>query len=138
MPNANAFEAFAERNMTAAAKARVRRDDKRERTERLIIWKAEWQKEREAFLASPHGVAARDLIEFMKTMGSNQAADLVALIKAQAWAQADADTRFMVLRLVGDAIMALRRKQGLPEIDDPLPWGDAPPSAFIIIRELLQ
>ena len=42
------------------------------------------------------------------------------------------------MRLVGDAVTALRERHGLDPFDDALPPGDEPPNAFLTIREALR
>jgi len=61
---------------------------------------------------------------------------LVRFMRTGDWQRAAADTRFEVLSLVNEAITRLRKRNGLVEIDDPLP--DQPSTAFIIIRELFR
>jgi hypothetical protein len=73
-----------------------------------------------SLLAGPYGADARALLGFLKNMTLTSAAELVDTID-RPWREADADTRFEVLSLIDDAIVALRERNGLPPLDDPLP-----------------
>jgi hypothetical protein len=146
----NAFLDVAERQISAPVKARRRAVEKRtarkdamekaldERDTQLRAWCA-WRRERvDALLSGPHGHAARALSEFLSGMTLASANELIAVVQAGPWREADADTRFEVLSLVDAAIIRLREKSKLPPFDDALPFSDEKLTAFQIIREMLR
>ena len=64
------------------------------------------------------------------------ARELVNAMAAEDWSVVDADTRSVLLHEINVAIAALREKQGLPFVDDPLPG--SPASAFQIIKAMFM
>jgi hypothetical protein len=148
MPDADAFLDLAERQIAAPRKARMRAAEARaarkaaadealaERGEMFRRWKR-WRKERvAAVLNGPHSDAARELVGFLESMTLADEAALLAFVKQGPWREADSDTRFEILALVDTAIVRLRERDELVPIDDPLP--DAPPGAFLLLREWLR
>jgi hypothetical protein len=142
---ANAFLDLGDKQIAAPRKARMRAAEKRAtkkdkaeiECEDLRRAYVQWRKERrEALFAGPHGVAARELNRFLRSMTLDRADALVKFVRAGNWQRADADTRFEVLSLINDAITGLRERHKLPPFDDALP--DEPGPAFIIIRELFR
>jgi len=143
----NAFTDLAERQIATPCKARMRAIERRaahktaaekalaKRDKLLRLWKHHNRVELDAALAGPHGQAINRLIEFLDAMTLKHAAALVELVRGEDWHSTDAETRFLVLRLVNQAITHLREKNGLSPFDDGFP-GD-PPNVFIIIRGLL-
>jgi hypothetical protein len=142
----NAFLEFAERQTPAPVKAQWRAAEKRqakaaekalaERDSLFSYWKL-WRRERlEALLASPHGAAARKLVDFLQTLTLADEMRLVEHVRTNGWADADPGTRLEVLSLIGSSLIALRERNSLLPFDDPLP--EDPDSAFLILRELLQ
>jgi hypothetical protein len=134
----NVFEGLAERQISAPRKARARAAEKRqqalrERDWQIIAWRRWRKKGVEILLAGPYGETARGLIEFLGAMRLDAGPELIKRVGP--WVDADADTRFLVLSLIGGAIAALRERSGLAPFDDALPG--EPPTAFEIVRELL-
>jgi hypothetical protein len=142
----NAFLDLAERQILAPVKARRRAAEKRaatrgekalaERDAQFRHWQHEHRAELDAALAGRHGGALAALVAFLDAMTMESANALVEHVRADGWTSTDASTRFLVLRLVGEAIMRLRERNGLPPFDDPL--FDQPPNVFLILRELLR
>jgi hypothetical protein len=133
----NAFLELADRQISSPRKARMRAAEKREdkAQERLALLYEKRRKEQVAkLLAGPHGEAARALIAFLDAMTLNHGKELISVMEP--WRSADANTRFEVLSLADSAIMKLREQRNWPVFDDPLP--SAPPSVFLIIREMLK
>jgi hypothetical protein len=64
------------------------------------------------------------------------ARELVTAVAAEDWSVVDADTRLVVLHQINVAIAALREKQGLEPIDDPLPG--QPDNAYRIIKAMFM
>jgi hypothetical protein len=101
----------------------------------LRAWR-KWHRERlDEVLAGPHAVIATQVVEFLKTMSPGSAGALLELMRGQAWAAVDADTKFELLHTINDAITRLRERSGLAPIDDALP--DQRESAFLLIKETL-
>jgi hypothetical protein len=143
---AQAFLALSERQIAAPVQARRRAAEKRaarkfnadrdqeleDRTRQLKRWQV-WRQERlDRALAGRHGKALAKLIARLRTDISD--ADLIE--QAQSWRHADVGTRFLVLHLIDQAIIRRRERDGLPPFDDTLPG--KPPSAFLIIRNMLE
>jgi hypothetical protein len=142
----NAFLEFAERQTPAPVKAKWRAAEKRqakaaekalaERDSLFSYWKL-WRRERlGALLASPHGAAARKLVDFLQTLTLADEMRLVEHVRTNSWADTDANVRFDVLWLIDSKLIALRERVKLPPFADPLPG--EPDSTFLILRELLQ
>src|SRR5262249_31490029 len=134
----NAFLDLAETQIPAPVKARRRAAEKRaatreekalaERDAQFWHWQREHRAELDAALAGPHGGALAQLVAFLDAMTLESDRTLIEQVRPDDWRTADGDIRFLVLRLVGEAIMRLRERNGLPPFDDPLL--DQPPSAF--------
>jgi hypothetical protein len=140
--DAQAFEAIAERQISAPRKARAHAAEKRraekalaERHQQFRHWKCWHAERRDALLAGPYGEPARSVLALLKTLTLDAAPDLIAHIRCGPWADAHPDARFCVLALADAAIVRLRERHGLPPFDDPLLG--APPNAFPILRGLL-
>jgi hypothetical protein len=142
----NAFLDLAERQIPASVKARRRAAESRrtraqekalaERDAMFHSWKRERRAQLDAALAGPRGHALKRLVAFLNVMTLESVGALIDRVRADDWPTADADTRFLVLHLVGVTIMHLRERAGLPSFDDPL--FDQPPNAFLRLREILQ
>jgi len=106
----NAFLDYAEKNTSAAVKARQRAVETRrtkaaekaaekalaERDDLFRLWKR-WRRERlDELLAGPHGAAARELVAFLRAMTLDDGTRLVEFIRTAGWAPADADTKFEI------------------------------------------
>jgi hypothetical protein len=138
----NPWAEFADRQIASPRKARLRAAERlaAAREERAVLQRAwrTWRQERlTELLDGPHGMAAQALCKVLDDLKLDDGT-LIAAVEAGPWRDADADTRFEILRLVDHAIIALRERNGLPPFDDPLPFGDGPPMAFQVIREHLR
>lgn len=115
------------------------KEEKAQREKHTLLrgWR-KWRREREEIvLAGPHGKDVRGLIAFCDTMTLSSADALVRLVRDAAWLRsADADTRFEVLSMISARISKLLTVNGLDPLDDPI--DDAPPNAFLQIREILR
>jgi hypothetical protein len=142
----NAFLDLAERQVLAPVKARRRATETRraraqaktlaERDAQFRRWKHEHREGLDAALAGPHGGALARLVAFLDAMTMESANALVECVRADGWHSADTSTRFLVLHLIGAAIVQLREQSGLPPFDDPL--FDQPPNVFLALREMLR
>jgi hypothetical protein len=150
MSAADAFLELSERQIAAPRKARMRAVEKRAasktaaekaldaRNTQARAWYA-WRRERrDALLSGPHGQAATELREFLSGMTLASGAELITLVRRGPWRNADDNTRFTVLALIDDEIIKLRERSNLAPFDDSLPFGDAPPTAFHVLREVLR
>ena len=128
-----------QRTKMRAAKTRAERKRQKKQeddTKLLGIWK-EWHLKRKAeLLAGTWSEAARELVEFLERMTIADAPALIALVERGPWREADANTKFLVLGLIGHNIIYLRERAGLPPFDDPS--DDEETNAFIIIRRMLN
>jgi hypothetical protein len=111
------------------------KDKKLADNERLLRWWKKFHREQlEEALAGVHHDVLERMMAQLKDLKS--ARELVNAITAEDWSTVDADTRLIVLHELNVAIAALREKQGLSPIDDPLPG--EPDNAFRIIKNLFQ
>lgn len=93
---------------------------------------------RENLLAGPHGREVGALIQLLDSLSASSAPALVQYIAGAIWLKnADEDTRYGVLSLVGTAIARHRVRNGLSPFDDSISFLDEPPTAFEIIRKEL-
>ena len=83
-----------------------------------------------------YGDEIAELDEILNRLTVSTIADLVDYISISRFIDADADTRHGVLSMIGAAIAHVHEEVGRPPFDDGLP--DETPSAFVLIRELLQ
>jgi hypothetical protein len=144
----NKWEEAGDRLMVAPRKARMRAAETRaekkrqkELAERDYLFRdwQEWHKKRKGeLLAGAWCEAAQELSNFLETMTVEDAPALVALVERGPWREADHDTRFLVLELISHSIIYLREKVGLAPFDDPLPFSDDEPNAFLVIRGMLR
>jgi len=102
----------------------------------LRAWKKFHRGERAEVLAGPHGALLNELFRMFANLKHVQPAQLVGYTRAINWLEIDYPTRLTVIHEANAAITKLREKQGREPIDDPLP--EQPPSAFLILRELLR
>lgn len=143
----NPFEAHAEAStprpvkvrQQAAKKAAVTRESKREEEEERILlslFLAGQREERDALLNGPHGGSVKALLAFARNMTLQSAPELVERVRAATWLQGlSVDDKFIVLRLLNNGIVNLRKRSGLPEFHDALP--DREPKAFHKIKTIL-
>jgi hypothetical protein len=144
----NAFLELAEQQITAPVKARHRAAERRaetridkeavDRSRLLRAWLQLQQRQIDDALVGPHGAQIAALLAFLKELSLDRGDELVKFVRAGGWQSADADTRYLVLRLASSAIVKLREKAGLPPFDDALPFGNEPPTVFQIIRGMLR
>ncbi len=91
----------------------------------------------EQVLDCSEGPRVRALVAWVKTLGPDDADELVEVVAGEDWLlEASQQVRFAALQLIDEQICRIRREAGLAEFDDPLP--DEPESAFQIIRRLLN
>ncbi len=91
----------------------------------------------EHVLDCPEGPRVRALVAWVKTLGPDDADELVEVVAGEDWLlAASQQVRFATLQLIDEQIFRIRREAGLREFDDPLP--DEPENAFQIIRRLLN
>jgi hypothetical protein len=143
---ANLFLSIADQQISAPVKARQRTADRRAQAridkdeadrERLMkAWCAVQQRQIDDALVGPYGSQITALLAFLKELSLEREAELVGFVQADSWHCANADIRFLVMRLVGSRLATLREDAGLAPFDDPLPG--EPPSTFLQIREMLR
>jgi hypothetical protein len=140
------FATFADAAIVAPRKARMRAAETRaerkrqealeERSKLFRLWQQWHRKQVEQLQAGPYAAAVQELAGFLETLSLTSGAELIELVRRGPWRDADADTRFQVLRLIDAALMQLREKHGLPPFDDSLPG--EPLTVFQIVREELD
>jgi hypothetical protein len=143
---ANPFLNIADQQISAPVKARQRATDRRAQArldkeeadrERLMkAWCAVQQRQIDDALTGPYGAQIAALLAFLKKLSLEREAELVGFVQADSWRSANADIRFLAMRLIGSRLASLRENAGLAPFDDPLP--DEPPSVFLQIREWLR
>lgn len=160
--NANAFEAVADAQLTAAAKAQHRAHEKRmsklvvtsERDAPMVASPADkamfeknaafneyrkiLAKDRRALFDGSLGREFKALADMLDTLTPSSATALTSYIEACDWLNgADDNARYAALRLVGAAIIKLRIRAGLAPFDDSIPFMDEAPTAFQTVRKQL-
>jgi hypothetical protein len=139
------FEDFANEHQSRYSKrrekTRAERRIEKELAERDYLFE-EWtqwhQKRKQELLTGVHAEMANELAGFLERMTINDAPALVTLVRSRPWHMTDPDTRFLALELISHAIIYLRERAELPPFDDPIPWSDDEPDAFMIIKRLLR
>lgn len=140
----DAWDDAATEQIVSPRKARIRAAEKRrqkqlkERDTLFGLWKKWHRERRDKLLGGAWAEPARKLADFLDRMTIEDASALVTLVEHGPWRMTDPDTRFLVLQLIDMAIADLREANGLIAFDDPIPFTDEEPSAFLIIKELLQ
>jgi hypothetical protein len=143
---ADLFLNIANQQTPAPVKARQRATDRRAQAridkdqadhERLMkIWCQTQQRQIDDALIGPYGSQIAALLAFLKDLSLEREAELVDLVQTNSWHCADADTRYLIMRLIASRLALLRENAGLPPFDDPLP--DELPNTFLRIREMLR
>jgi hypothetical protein len=142
------FARLAAEQISAPVKARMRAAKTREErriakqlNDRDVLaqqWVA-WHRKRLAKLkAGRYAKAVQDIASFLETMTLDNGSALIELVERGPWRQADADTRYLLLGLIGERIIYLRITEGLAPFDDSIPFSDEPPTVFEIVREILS
>ena len=144
--NADAYLDLAERQIPAPVKAQRRAAETRreharekalaERDAQFQTWQREHREQLDAALAGPHGAKLAALLGFLEGLTLAAVPRTLERVRADDWAAADGDTRFLVLRLINAAIVRLREQAGLQSFDDPM--FDQPPDPFLVLRGVLR
>jgi hypothetical protein len=101
----------------------------------LRAWRRWHREQLDQALAGPHGPIVTHVMTFLETMTPASANALLELMRGHTWADVDANTKFVVLHEINDAITRMREKHGLAPIDDPI----APKvNAFIALCQMLH
>ena len=108
----NAFLDLAERQIPAPVKARRRAAETRraraqekalaERDAQLRHWEHEHREQLAMALAGPHGPALAALVALLDATTLESGPALIERVRVDNWCTADDNTRFLVLRLVGE------------------------------------
>src|SRR6516162_10409723 len=111
---ANLFLNIADQQISAPVKARQRAADRRaqtrldkeeaDREQLLKTWCAVQQRQIDDALVGPYGTQIAALLAFLKELSLEREAELVDFVQADSWRSADADTRFLVMRLIGSTL----------------------------------
>jgi len=143
--SADAYLDLAKQQIPAPVRARRRAAETRrerarekalaERDAQFRAWQREHREQLDAALAGPHGAKLAALLGALESLTLETADALIEHVRADDWAAADGDMRFLALRLVDAAIVRLRERAGLEPFDDPL---DQSPDAFLTLRSLLR
>jgi hypothetical protein len=103
----------------------------------LRAWRKWHADQLEETLSGPHGAAVAQVMATLKHMTPGSAPALISLMREFDWSKMDASVKFVALHEINTAIARLRERAGLAPIDDSLPWSDEPPTAFLLIKEIL-
>lgn len=133
----NPFAAYGDR--TGARRGRRPAPPPEDRTEKAAL-SAQYRRQKQVWLdralSGPEGPRVRAMLAWVRTLGPDDADELVAVVAGEDWLlAAPAEVRLAALHLLGEEIGRIRRHAGLPELDDPLPG--EPDTAFLILRRLL-
>lgn len=129
----NLFEQLADAQTPRAVKKREER--KAARPEALIAkdkersalskaYKAQQKQRLDDLLGGQWGADLERLITFLADIHIDHAGELVDFVEASPLRQADEDVRYTALRLIDEAIISLRTRNGMTPVDDPLPGED--------------
>lgn len=153
----NAFEALAERQVSAPIRRREARIEARtlqrdadapmvgtlqEREQQKQAKQFRWyqvylREKRDAMLADPvFGMQATHLVGFLKNMQPEDSQSLLQMIEHQQWTNTPRKVRQEILSWCATAIADVRITHGLAPFDDSLM--DEPPTVFEQLRTLLQ
>jgi len=97
-------------------------------------WKKWHDKQLKEFLNGDYADAAQELHSFLAEADLDSGDQLIELVQQGPWLEADADTKYAVLRMIDYAITYLRESNGLEPFDDPL---GSELNVFLTIRKLL-
>jgi hypothetical protein len=142
------FAALAAEQISAPIKARMRAAKTREErrvakqlNDREILteqWR-EWHRKRVIALKTDrYAEAVNAVAEFLERMTLHDGGALIELVERGPWREADVETRYLLLGLIDERIVYLRTIEGLAPFDDSIPFSDESPTAFEIIRDMLQ
>lgn len=156
--SSNYFIDLAERQMSAPVKRKIKKQEDRaaeiaagaqtyvptpaerkirEESKLLRQW-VKWHRERRRELFSgDHKIEFMQLIRFLRTMTTSDAAKLIEIVKRSGWLlTSPLEARQEMLSTINQAIVRVRERAGLVPIDDALPG--EPLTAFLQIREMLR
>lgn len=159
-PFSNPFEAIAEQQLTAAAKAKHRAAEKRmaklvvtseseapmvakpadkamfEASKQFREYQRYLRNRRDELLNGPYSVQLAPLVQMLKAITLESASALTDWIEHADWLQqADYNTRHNTLAIIADSMATFRIRHGMAPFDDSLPG--EPPTAFEQIRFML-
>jgi hypothetical protein len=126
----------ARRRAAETRRERAREKALAERDAQFQIWQRAHREQLDAALAGPHGAKLAALLGFLEGLTLAAVPRTLERVRADAWAAADADTRFLVLCLINAAIVRLRERAGLEPFDDPML--DQPPDPMLVLRGVLR
>lgn len=111
----------------------------KERNELNIMYRIEKRKRIEALFADPiNGARFRRFVASLNHFGPEHAERMVEYVRSQSdlWiGYASEDMRAAVLEAIGERIIKIREKLGLPPFDDSLP--DEPDDVWAICKKVL-
>jgi hypothetical protein len=140
----NPFEELADLQTPQAVKRKQQRQEARpealitkdkEKSALTKAYKAQQQRRLEELLGGQWGTDLERLITLLAHIHLEAADELLDFVEVSPLRQADEELRYTALRLIDEAIISLRTRNGLPPVDDPLPG--EPPNAFQIVKGVL-
>ncbi|CAK0740054.1 conserved hypothetical protein [Azospirillaceae bacterium] len=133
----NAFLAYGERHQPRRQSSPALVARRQEQTTLSQAYRAATERWFERVLDGPEGPRVRALVAWVKTLGPDDANELIDVVAGEDWLlSASQEVRLAALRLIGEQIGRIRRAAGLLEFDDPLPG--EPETAFQLLRRLLN
>lgn len=118
---------------TRRARAAQAEKDLLDEAKLLTLYRRERKRQLQALLDGPFGADVRSLLSFLRSMELASAPTLIKRVRTATWIKAlPVDHRFILLRLIGQAISRVREKNGLEPYHDGV-WGE-PPKAFETIK----
>jgi hypothetical protein len=101
----------------------------------LRDWRKWHAEQLEEARAGPHGATIAELMLVLDQLELNSAAALLDVMRRSDWSSISYDVRLTVLHQINDAIGRLRKRNGMAEIDDPLPG--QPDNVYRRIKQML-
>jgi hypothetical protein len=117
----------------AATRAAKRTEDDAENEHLAKLYREHRRAQKEALLSGSHGAEIRHLLNWSARMTLSDAPQLIDRVRqAMIWIEdLDVDARFVLLRLLNNAIVNLRVREGLAPLDDGL-WDERAKAFFVI------
>jgi hypothetical protein len=142
------FAVLAAEQISAPVKARQRavqtRAERRQakaQSDKEVLaasWRYWHDKQVKALQSGHYGEHAATVTGFLEIMTLEDGNRLVELIEQGPWREADAESKYLLLGLIGRRITYLRQAEGWPVFDDSIPFSAEEPTAFETIRKVLQ
>lgn len=152
----NFFEQLADRQMNGAAKAKERRNERtaqrradkmrapsplekkmQEQAELSKLYRA-WKRGVKESILQRHKSDFKELMRIIWNLDWNEVDKVVDYVRTARWLhEEDEDTRFVTLNYIDASISRARVRNGMPCMDDGIPFTGEPDSPEVMCRKIL-